>query len=210
MASVWGRGWSWMGTTASGEGVWAEKGYVPGKHRGGDLWGGVNGPEVFGWVQLTLTFFLDLSWEEVFILLSRVTGATCFITPLEPCGFPVTLVILRPPSGLLQGPWAPLYIPLLRETHPRALWGQQVSSPANGGPGWALTSQSPILTPLAEDGEQFRCFGGRNEAFIIPLRRPPNSPAILISLSQVRWVTGQGGCVSSKAGLLYLLMTVKV
>ena len=47
-----------MGTTASGEGVWAEKGYVPGKHRGGDLWGGVNGPEVFGWVQLTLTFFL--------------------------------------------------------------------------------------------------------------------------------------------------------
>lgn len=90
--------------TAPGEGVWAEKGSVPGKDRGGDLWGGVNGPEVFGWVQLTLTFFLDLSGEEVFILLSRVTGARCFMTTLEPCGFPVTLVILRPPSGLLQSP----------------------------------------------------------------------------------------------------------
>ena len=31
----------WMGTMASGEGVWAEKGYVPGKDRGGGLleWG---------------------------------------------------------------------------------------------------------------------------------------------------------------------------
>ena len=60
-------------------------------------------------------------------------------------------------------------------THPHALWDQQVSSPASGGPGWALTSQSPILTPLAEDGEQFRCFGWRNGAFVIPLKRPPNS-----------------------------------
>ena len=28
-----------MGTTASGKGVWAEKGYVPGKDRGGGLMG---------------------------------------------------------------------------------------------------------------------------------------------------------------------------
>ena len=48
--------------TASGEGVWAEKGYVPGKDRGGGSYGGgVNGQEEIGWVQLTLTCFLDLN-----------------------------------------------------------------------------------------------------------------------------------------------------
>ena len=169
MALVWGRGWRWTGTTASGEGVWAEKGYVPGKARAGGLMGWGQWEEEFGWPQLTLTFFLGLSWEEVFILLSRVTGGRCFLTTLEPWGFPVRVVILRPPSGLLQSPWAPLYIPLPRETHLHALWGQQISSPANGGPGWALTSQSPSLTPLAEDGEQFRWFSGRNKAFVMSL-----------------------------------------
>lgn len=119
--------------------------------------------------------FVDLSWQEVFIFSSWLPEVGCSISALEPCGFWVSLVILKTPSGLLQSPWAPLYIPLPRETHPHALWGQQVSCPANGGPGWALTSQSPILTPLVGDGEQFRCFGGRNEAFVIPLKRPPNS-----------------------------------
>lgn len=39
MALVWGRGWRWMGMMASGEGVWAEKKYMPGKDRGGALMG---------------------------------------------------------------------------------------------------------------------------------------------------------------------------
>ena len=39
MALVWGRGWRWTGMTASGEGMWAEKGYVPGKDRRGALMG---------------------------------------------------------------------------------------------------------------------------------------------------------------------------
>ena len=81
---------------------------------------------------------------------------SCSITALEPCGFPVTLVILKTPSGLLQSPWAPLYIPFPRWSHPYTLWGQQVTSTANGGPGWALTSQSLILTCLGEDAEQLK------------------------------------------------------
>ena len=72
----------------------------------------------------------------------------CSIIALEPCGFPVTLVILKTCSGLLQSPWASLHIPLPGGPHLYALWGQQVTSPTSGGPGWALTSQSPILTPL--------------------------------------------------------------
>ena len=43
------------------KGCGAEKGYVPGKDRGGGLCGGVDGQEEFGWVQLTLTFFVDLN-----------------------------------------------------------------------------------------------------------------------------------------------------
>ena len=50
-----------MGTTASGEGVWAEKGYVPGKARAGGLMGWGQWEEEFGWPQLTLTFFGGLS-----------------------------------------------------------------------------------------------------------------------------------------------------
>ena len=145
-----------------------------------------------------LPIFLLGIWNQLFPNSSRALWLPSHLSHFEASQWyapgPLSTPIYTPP----QGP------------HPYALWGQQVTSPVNGGPEWALTSQSPILTPLAEDGEQFRCFGGRNEAFIIPLKRPPNSPAILISLSQVRWVTGQGGCVSSKAGLLYLLMTAKV
>ena len=38
-----------MGTTASGEGVWAEKGYVPGKDRGGgSYWVGSMGKRSLG------------------------------------------------------------------------------------------------------------------------------------------------------------------
>ena len=49
-----------MGMGASGEGIWAETGYVPGKDRGGVLMGGVNGQEELGWVRLTLTLLLGL------------------------------------------------------------------------------------------------------------------------------------------------------
>ena len=49
-----------MGTMASGERVWAEKGYVPGKDRGGVLWGGITRQKELRWVQLNLTFLLDL------------------------------------------------------------------------------------------------------------------------------------------------------
>ena len=41
--------------------MWAEKGYVPGKDRGGGLIGWGQWDEEFGWAQLTLTCFLDLS-----------------------------------------------------------------------------------------------------------------------------------------------------
>lgn len=49
-----------MGTMALGEGVWAEKGYVPGQDRGEVLRGGITRQEELRWVQLTLTFLLDL------------------------------------------------------------------------------------------------------------------------------------------------------
>ena len=75
--------------------------------------------------------------------------------------------ILKTHSGLLQSPWAPLYIALLRGPHPYAFWSQQVTSPTNGGHRWALTSQSPNLPPLWENGEKFRWFGGIKEAFKI-------------------------------------------
>ena len=66
---------------------------------------------------------------------------------------------------------------------------------------WELTSQGSILTPLGENGEQLRWFGGWNKEFLMPLKSPPNSPAILISLSQLWWITRQGECVSSKPSL---------
>ena len=118
------------------------------------------------------------------------------------CGFWVTLVILKTPSGLLQSPWAPLCIPLPRGPHHYALWDQQLTSPANVGPGWELTSQNAILTPLGQNGGgQLRWFDGENAAFLMALRSSPNSPAILISLSQLCWVTRQGTSVSSKPWL---------
>ena len=52
--------------------------------------------------------------------------------------------------------WAPVYIPFPRWPQPYTLWGQQVTSTANGGAEWALTSQSLILTRLGKDGEQLR------------------------------------------------------
>ena len=62
----------------------------------------------------TLTLLLDLGWQEVFIFSSWVSGVACSITALELCDVSVTLVILKALCGLLQSPWAPLYIPLPR------------------------------------------------------------------------------------------------
>ena len=101
-------------------------------------------------------------------------------------------------KSLLQSPWAPIYIPLPRGPQHYASWDQQLTSPANGGPGWELTSENAILTPLEQNGGQLRWFDGENAAFLMALRRPPNSPAILICLSQLCWVTRQETCVSSK------------
>ena len=52
--------------------------------------------------------------------------------------------------------WAPLSIPFPRWPHPYTLWGQQVTSTANGDAEWALTSQCLILIRLGDDGEQLR------------------------------------------------------
>ena len=52
----------------------------------------------------------------------------------------LSFAILKTGSRLLQSPWASLYMPLPRGPHPYALWGQHVSSPANGVPECALTS----------------------------------------------------------------------
>ena len=76
----------------------------------GVFWGGDDGQEGFGWVQLTLTFFLDFSWYEVFIF-SWVTGVARSLTTLEPCSFPVTSVLRRAHSGLLRAPEDPCIYP---------------------------------------------------------------------------------------------------
>ena len=82
--------------------------------------------------------------------------------------------------------------PLRRRPHPYALWSQQVTSPVHCGPGWALSSHSPILTPqCGGTAEKFRWFGGIKEAFYMPLISTRNSPAILISLTLHRCVTWQ-------------------
>ena len=89
---------------ASGEGVWPEKGYVPGKDRGGVLMGQCQLARG-AWVGSShLDTFVDLSLQEVFIFSSWVSAVSCSITALEPCGLRVTLVILKTPSGLLQSP----------------------------------------------------------------------------------------------------------
>ena len=113
-ALVWGRGWQCMGTVASEEEVWAEKGYVPGKERQGCLtrwcqW--ARGP----WLASAhLDTFMDLSWQEVFIFSSWVSGVGCLVNGLEPQGgFPVTSVIWRAHSGLLQAPEHPYIYPSL-------------------------------------------------------------------------------------------------
>ena len=100
-------GWEWQ---LQENGCGQRRGMCQARTGEGVLWDGVNGQEELGWIQLTLTLPLDLSWQEVFIFLSWVSGVGCSITSLELCGFPVTLVILKSPSGLLQSPWAPLYI----------------------------------------------------------------------------------------------------
>ena len=51
--------------------------------------------------------------------------------------------------------------PLRRRPHPYALWSQQVTSPVHCGPGWALSSHSPIPTPqCGGNAEKVRWFGG--------------------------------------------------
>ena len=104
-----------MGTTTSGEGMWTEKGYKPGK----------DGVGVYGRGVCMHSPHLDTSFSP------QLTRGLClfllgiqsqlFITFLEPWGFPVTLVILKTPSGLLQSPQALLCIPLPRGQRPYAL-----------------------------------------------------------------------------------------
>ena len=43
------------------------------------------------------------------------------------------------------------------------------NSKVHCGSGWALSSQSPMFTPLEEDVQKFRWFGGIKEAFDMPL-----------------------------------------
>ena len=61
---------------------------------------------------------------------------------------------------LLHIPWACWYIPLRRQSHLYALWYQQVTSLDSGGPAWALTSHSPMLTPLKENRLKLTWFVG--------------------------------------------------
>lgn len=96
----------------------------------------------------------------------------------------LSFIILKTCSGLLQNPWALLYIHLSRGPHLYDLWGQQVTSPASGVTGWALTSHSPNLTTIGEDGEKFRWFWEIKEAFKLPFMSLCNSPAISTSLTQ--------------------------
>ena len=153
---------------ASGEGVWGREGLCArqGQGRGSLRWGrwargvwlGSAHLDIFCGPQLIGGLHLLLGNRR--LVFHNYSGAFCL---------PSHLSYLEGSQWSAQSPWGPLYIPVPRGPHPHALWGQQVSSPANGGPGWALTSQSPILTCLAEDGEQFRWFAGRNEAFVMPL-----------------------------------------
>ena len=71
--------------------------------------------------------------------------------------FPVTLAILKTRSGLLQSPWATLYIyTLLQVATPLHFMRSASHFHSQRWPWWALTSQNLILTPLGDYGEQVR------------------------------------------------------
>lgn len=94
-----------LGTGASGDGVWAQEWVCARQGQGRGLVGGVSQQEELGWVQLTLTLHLDLCWYRVFtFFFPLMLGVGRSITLPGPCGFPVTLAILKTPSGLLYSP----------------------------------------------------------------------------------------------------------
>ena len=102
----------------------------------------------------------------------------------------------------------PVYTPPQVDT-PSCFMRSASLFPSQWRPWVSLDITKPHPDTSSRGWEQFRCFGGRNEAFTTPLQRPPNSPAILISLSQLWWVTWQGQCVSSKPCLFVSIYDCK-
>ena len=145
-----------MGTMASGEGVWAEKRYWPGKYKEGDLMGWFQwtrgacvasahlntsfGPQLTGCLHLFPMGF----WSLLFHNFSRGLWLLSHLIHFEDSQ-------LSAPEPLSS----PMYTPPQGAT--ALCFMRSVShSPANSGPRWDLTSQSPTLSPLRDDWEQLR------------------------------------------------------
>ena len=64
--------------------------------------------------------------------------------------------------------------------------------PSKWWPRWALRSQNPILTPIGEDGEKLRWFGGIKEPFKMLLMSQRISLAIFLYLTPHSLTHGKG------------------
>lgn len=209
MALVWGRGWRWPGTTASGEGVWAEKGYVPGKDRGGGLmgWGQWARGVWVGSAHLDICFgpqlrgglhpFVPGNRRQVFPNYSEALGLPSPLSHFEASQWsapePLSTPIYTPPQGD-----TPSCFMRSASLFPRQRW-----------PWVSLDITKPHPDTSSGGWGAIQMFWWEKWG-ICTSPKEEVLPAILISLSQLRWVTWQGECVSPKISLFYLFMTVKV
>ena len=165
--------------------MWAEKGYVPGKARGGGL---------MGWGQWARGVWVGSAHLDMFFGPQLRGGLHPFVPGNRRRVFHNYSGALWLPSHLSHfeaSQWSapeplstPVYTPPQVDT-PSCFMRSASLFPSQWRPWVSLDITKPHPDTSSRGWEQFRCFGGRNEAFTTPLQRPPNSPAILISLSQL-------------------------